>query len=195
MGTMKAERLTGQPRLGQRGKEVQSYGSLARYPLGLSDQTRAASVEALNQLLADTMALRDLYKKHHWQVSGPTFYSLHLLYDKHYGEQVDLVDALAERVQALGGVCVATAHDVAELTRVERPARGREDVPTQLSRLLEAHELVLTEARSLARAAATAGDDGTNDLVVSSIVRTNEQEVWFLAEHLVEGPLVRTTDK
>jgi starvation-inducible DNA-binding protein len=195
MGTMKAERLTAQPHLGQRGREIQSYGALARYPLGLSDQTRAESIEALNQLLADTMALRDLYKKHHWQVSGPTFYSLHLLYDKHYGEQVDLVDALAERVQALGGVAIATAHDVAQMTRVERPARGREDVPTQLSRLLEAHELILTEARSLAHAAAESGDDGTNDLVVSSIVRTNEQEVWFLSEHLVQGPLVRTNPK
>jgi starvation-inducible DNA-binding protein len=181
-----------QPHLGQRGREIQPFGTLARYPLGLSDDARAASVAGLNQLLADTMALRDLYKKHHWQVSGPTFYQLHLLFDKHFNEQVELVDTIAERIQTLGGVAIAMAHDVAEMTRIERPARGREDVPTQLSRLLEAHEVVLTFARSLARKAAELGDDGTNDLVVSDVVRGNELQVWFLAEHLVDTPLVRT---
>ncbi|AKU96963.1 Non-specific DNA-binding protein Dps / Iron-binding ferritin-like antioxidant protein / Ferroxidase [Labilithrix luteola] len=181
-----------QPRLGQRGREIQAYGTLARYPLGLTDQVRAASVERLNQLVADTITLRDLYKKNHWQVSGPTFYSLHLLYDKHAEEQSEVVDTLAERVQTLGGVTIAMAHDVAEVTKIERVARGREDVPTQLSRLLEAHEVILTEARELARIAAQGGDDGTNDIVVSDVIRTNERQVWFLAEHLVEAPLVRT---
>jgi len=180
-----------QPIYGQRAKETQPFGTLTRYPLGLSDQTRAASVEALNQLLADTAVLRDMYKKHHWQVSGPTFYSLHLLFDKHFGEQSALVDALAERVQMLGGVAIAMAHDVAETTKIERVPRGREEVPVQLSRLLEAHEVILTEARQAAKLAAANGDDGTNDLIVSDVIRTNEMQVWFLAEHLVDTPLVR----
>ena len=137
-----------QPILRQRGKETQPYGTLTRYPLGLGDDVRAASVEALNQILSDTMVLRDMYKKHHWQVSGPTFYSLHLLLDKHYEEQVELVDALAERVQTLGGIAIAMAHDVAETTKIERPPRGREEVPVQLSRLLEAHEHILVETRA-----------------------------------------------
>lgn len=197
-GGSKKNSLTGglpaaQPKLGQRGRVTQAYGTLARYPLGLSDQARSASVEALNQVLADTMALRDLYKKHHWQVSGPTFYSLHLLFDKHFGEQSELIDTIAERIQSLGGVAIAMAHDVAELTKIERPARGREDVPTQLSRLLEAHEHILTEARSMAHDASDDGDDGTNDLLVSDVIRLNELQVWFLAEHLVDAPLVVTT--
>lgn len=189
----KLERVTSraEPIVGQRGKELQAFGTLARYPLGLSDQARRASVEALNLLLADTITLRDLYKKHHWQVSGSSFYSLHLLFDKHAGEQTEVVDVLAERVQTLGGVTVAMAGDVAELTRIEKPSRGREEVPVQLSRLLEAHEHILIEARALAKQAAEAGDDGTNDLVVSQVVRLNETQVWFLAEHLVDGPLVR----
>jgi starvation-inducible DNA-binding protein len=182
---------TAQPLLGQRSREIQPYGTLARYPLALSDQARGASVEALNQMLCDVMCLRDLYKKHHWQVSGPTFYSLHLLFDKHYSEQVEIVDKLAERVQSLGGVSIAMAHDVAELTRIERPARGREEVPVQLSRLLEAHEVILTEAHDYAHRAQELGDDGTNDLLVSDVIRTNEMQVWFLAEHLVAMPLVR----
>ena len=180
-----------QPLLGQRAPEIQPYGTLAQYPIALDERVRAASIEALNQILADTMMLRDLYKKHHWQVAGHTFYQLHLLFDKHYGEQSTLVDALAERIQSLGGISVAVPHDVAEMTRIERPPRGREEVPVQLSRLLEAHELVLKEVREAAKKAAEAGDDGTNDLLVSGVIRTHEMQVWFLAEHLVDTPLVR----
>ncbi|WP_437721868.1 Dps family protein [Sorangium sp. So ce861] len=180
-----------QPILRQRAEEIQPYGALARYPLGLGDDVRAASVKALNQILSDTMVLRDMYKKHHWQVSGATFYSLHLLLDKHYEEQAKLVDDLAERVQTLGGIAIAMAHDVAEMSKIERPPRGREEVPVQISRLLEAHEQILIEAREAAGKAAQGGDDGTNDLLVSQVVRVNEMQVWFLSEHLVDTPLVR----
>ena len=144
----------------------------------------------MKTLDADTMTLRDLYKKHHWQVVGPTFYQLHLLFDKHYGEQNELVDAIAERIQVLGGVSVAMAPDVAEMTLIPRPPKGREEVPVQISRLLHAHEIVLEEARAMARKAAEQGDDGTNDLLVSSVIRTNEMQVWFVAEHVVDDPLV-----
>lgn len=181
-----------QPLVGQRAVEIQAYGSLTRYPLGLGDDVRASSVAGLNQVLADTITLRDLYKKHHWQLSGPTFYALHLLFDKHAEEQTRLVDALAERVQLLGGVAIAMGGHVAEVTRIESPPRGREEVPVQLSRLLEAHEHILIEARTLAREAARLGDDGTNDLIVSEVVRTNELQVWFVSEHLVDTPLVRS---
>ena len=180
-----------QPLLGQRAPEIQSYGTVAHYPLALDAQVRAASVEVLNQILVDTMVLRDLYKKHHWQVAGHTFYQLHLLFDKHYGEQSTLVDTLAERIQSLGGISVAMAHDVAEMTCIERPPRGREQVPVQLSRLLEAHEIIIKEVREAARQASAAGDDGTNDLLVSDVLRTHEMQVWFLAEHLVDTPLVQ----
>ena len=147
-------------------------------------------MENLNQLLADTITLRDLYKKHHWQVAGPTFYQLHLLFDKHYEQQNDLVDAIAERIQLLGGVSLAMAHDVAETTLIPRPPKGREEVPVQISRLLHAHEIVVKESRTMARLAAEGGDDGTNDLLVSEVIRRNELQVWFLAEHVVDAPTV-----
>jgi len=149
----------------------------------------------LNQLLADTMTLRDLYKKCHWQVAGPTFYQLHLLYDKHYGEQNELVDLIAERIQLLGGVSLAMAADVAETTQIERPPRGREEVPVQLSRLIDAHQIIIQQSRPLARRAAELGDDGTNDLVVSDVIRTNELQIWFLSEHLVDVPLVEAKER
>lgn len=180
------------PHANQHGGEIQKFGTVIPHlSIGLSAEVRQQITDELNLLLADTITLRDLYKKSHWQVSGPTFYQLHLLFDKHFGEQAELVDGLAERIQTLGGVSVAMAHDVAELTRLKRPPRGRQEVPIQISELLEAHEQIIVTARSLAREAAEKGDDGTNDLLVSDVVRTNELQVWFVSEHLVNMPLVR----
>ncbi len=172
-------------------REIQPFGTLKNLPIALEDNARSQSVAILNQLLADTMTLRDMYKKHHWQMSGATFYQLHLLLDKHYEEQAELVDTIAERIMALGGISIAMAPDVAETTRIPRPPKGREDVPTQLARLLEAHEIVLRQSHEGADAADESGDDGTNDLLVSNVIRTNEPQVWFIAEHLAETALVR----
>jgi starvation-inducible DNA-binding protein len=182
---------TAAPLTNQHAHEIQAFGSVVAMPIALAENTRRASVDNLNQLLADTITLRDLYKKHHWQVSGPTFYQLHLLFDKHFGEQSELIDIIAERIMMLGGVSVAMSVDVAEMTLVPRPPKGREEVPVQISRLLHAHEIVLKEARTMAQQAARDGDDGTNDVLVSNVIRTNEAQVWFIAEHLVDEPLVR----
>jgi starvation-inducible DNA-binding protein len=176
----------------QHAREIQAFGSVISMPIALAERARRASVENLNQLLADTLTLRDMYKKHHWQVSGPTFYQLHLLFDKHFNEQGELVDLIAERIMTLGGVSIAMAHDVAERTFVPRLPMGREEAPVQISRLLHAHEIILKEARTMARLAAEAGDDGTNDLLVSSMIRANELQVWFVSEHVVDTPLVRS---
>src|ERR1044072_7563113 len=183
--------ITAQPHFGQRAPEIQKYGTVNHaLPLELEEPVRLEMTEHLNQLLADTMTLRDLYKKSHWQVAGPTFYQLHLLFDKHYGEQAELVDTIAERIQLLGGLSLAMAADVAETTRIERPPRGREEVPVQLSRLLDAHQIIIRQCRELAERADKLGDDGTNDLAVSDVLRANEMQTWFISEHLVRTPLV-----
>lgn len=188
-------RISAQPRLHQKASEIQTFGTVNQLPpLELEEPVRLEMTEQLNQLLADTMTLRDLYKKSHWQVAGPTFYQLHLLFDKHFNEQVELVDAVAERIQLLGGVSLAMAADVAETTQIARPPRGREEVPAQLSRLLDAHQVIIHNCRVLARRASQLGDDGTNDLVVSEVLRTNELQVWFLSEHLVNVPLVEAEE-
>jgi starvation-inducible DNA-binding protein len=179
------------PFVNQKAHEIQAFGHVTRLPIALSQKTAEQSVENLNQVLADTITLRDLYKKHHWQVVGPTFYQLHLLLDKHYEEQNELVDTIAERIQSLGGISLAMAADVAETTIIPRPPKGREEPPVQISRLLHGHEIILEEARSMARQASAAGDDGTNDLLVSDLIRLNEKQVWFLSEHLVDVPLVK----
>jgi starvation-inducible DNA-binding protein len=177
------------PAATQHAPEMQPFGHIVKLPIGLAESVCQESVANLNQLLADTIALRDLYRKHHWQVAGPTFYALHLLFDKHHDEQHALIDAIAERIQLLGGVSVASAHDVAETTLVPRPPKGREEIGVQIARLLHAHDIVLREARAMARRAAESGDDGSNDLLVSGVIRTNELQVWFVAEHAVPMPL------
>ena len=178
-----------EPLVHQHAPEIQPYGHVIRMPIALSETACRESVEHLNQLLADTITLRDLYRKHHWQVAGPTFYQLHLLFDKHHDEQDELVDAIAERIQLLGGISVAMAADVAEMTLIPRPPKGREEVPVQVSRLLHAHEVVLKEARTMARLAAERGDDGSGDLIVSGVIRRNELQAWFVAEHVVSMSL------
>jgi len=185
-------KTSAQPLIRQRAPEIQQYGTVNHLlPLELEEPVRLEMTEQLNQLLADTMTLRDLYKKSHWQVAGSTFYQLHLLFDKHFDAQVELVDLIAERIQLLGGVSIAMAADVAEITQIERPPRGREVVSVQLSRLLEAHQTIIRETRKMAKLASELGDDGTNDLLVSDVLRTNELQVWFLSEHLVDVPLVK----
>ncbi|MEV4571214.1 DNA starvation/stationary phase protection protein [Nonomuraea sp. NPDC049419] len=192
-GSSKASKKTSsQPWLHVDGTEIQEYGTVRTWPLALSDEARNYSCGRLNQILADTQILYALYKKHHWLMRGPTFYQLHLLLDKHAKEQLELVDEIAERVQTLGGIAVGDPRHVAEITVVPRPPNGAEEVPAMLSRLVEAHETILLASRDAASRAAELGDDGTNDLLVSEVIRTGEMQVWFLVEHLVDTPLVET---
>lgn len=165
-------------------KVTQPFGTIVTMPIGLNKKVCKDSVNALNSVLADTIILRDMYKKHHWQVSGPQFYSLHLLFDKHYQEQADLVDELAERIQSLGGISVAMGPEVGAFSSITCPPKGREQPEQQIKRLLDGHEILLQGARKGAKMAQESGDDGTNDLLISDIVRTNEKQVWFLIQHI-----------
>lgn len=174
----------------QQAKEIQKFGQVVKdLPHRLNADVRSKMCAMLNQLLADSITLRDMYKKHHWQVAGPTFYQLHLLFDKHFDEQIEIVDAIGERIQLLGGVAIAMGADVAALTKLNQPPRGREEVPVQIARLLEAHRSIMEDCHSIAGAADEAGDDGTNDLVVSNVLRPNELQSWFIGQHLVKMPL------
>ena len=190
--TIKSTKVdSSEPLLHQHGHEIQTYGSLRNMPIALSPEARSESCALVNQILADTIVLYHLYKKHHWLMRGHTFYQLHLLLDKHASEQIELIDALGERVQTLGGVAIADPRHIAEVTKIKRPPNGVEEIPVMLSRLLEAHELIIGELREANDKTAANQDSGTNDLLVSQMLRTNELQVWFLAEHLVDTPLVR----
>ncbi|MFI2608917.1 Dps family protein [Kitasatospora sp. NPDC018619] len=177
-----------QPHLHRHGPELQEFGTVTQLPIALSHDARQYSAQRLNRVLADTQFLYALYKKYHWGMRGPTAYQLHLLFDKHAQEQLELIDALAERVQSLGGVAVGDPRHAALITGVPRPPDGIEGVPSMLSRLLDAHETILADVRDAAARTAELGDDGTQDLLVSQVIRTGETQVWFLAEHLVVTP-------
>jgi len=190
-GSSSRSPLSPQPRLGQQGREIQRYGELRQLPIALSAEARGESCQLLNEILADTMVLTALYKKSHWNAVGPTFYQLHLLFDKHYEEQAELVDMLAERVQMLGGISVGDPRHAAELTTIPRPPDGAEEVPVVIDRLLEAHEIILEKVRAAIDATDESGDWGSNDLLMSDCLRTNEMQVWFVSEHVVDMPLVK----
>jgi starvation-inducible DNA-binding protein len=189
-GDGNGRRTGSQPLLHQHGREIQRFGEMRLFPIALGHDARAESSQLLNRILADSIILYNLYKKHHWLMRGPTFYQLHLLLDKHAGEQLELIDLMGERVQTLGGVAVADPRHVAEITTVPRPPNGVEEVPAMLSRLLEAHQIVIEKTREAISRTADLHDDGTNDILVSEVLRTNELQVWFIAEHLVDIPLV-----
>ncbi len=171
-------------------RELQRYGSLRPMPIGLDDRVRSESIALLNYLLADNIILYNLYKKHHWLMRGHTFYQLHLLLDKHASEQLGLIDVLAERVQTLGGIAVADPRHVAELTSIERPPNGAEEVPAMLERLLDAHAIVIEKTHDAIERTEKSKDWGTNDLLMSDVLRGNELQVWFVREHLDAAPAV-----
>ena len=183
-------RISPTPRLSRPSGEVQKFGTLRLLPIALSAVARAESAQLLNRLLADTTILYALYKKHHWVVAGPTFYQLHLLFDKHAEEQLELIDLLAERVQTLGGIAVGDPRHAAELTSIERAPNGAESVADMITRTLQAHELILEGVRRGIDATEKNGDWGSNDLLMSDVLRRNELQVWFISEHVVEMPLV-----
>jgi starvation-inducible DNA-binding protein len=172
------------------GREVQPFDEMRTLPIGLDERARTESCRLLNEILADTTVLHALYKKHHWNVAGPTFYQLHLLFDKHAEEQLELVDLLAERVQTLGGIAVGDPRHAAELTTIERPPDGAEDVPAMITRLLRAHEAIIGKVRDGIEATEKTKDWGTNDILMSDVLRRHELQVWFIGEHLVDVPLI-----
>lgn len=179
-----------QPHLGQHAPETQRYGTLRLVPIALAANARAESVGVLNEILADTTILYAMYKKHHWLVAGPTFYQLHLLFDKHAEEQLELVDLLAERVQSLGGIAVGDPRHAAELTTIPRPPDGVEPVPVMIDRLLDAHETIIEKVRKGIKATEENEDYGSNDLLMGDVLRRHELQVWFISEHVVDMPLV-----
>jgi starvation-inducible DNA-binding protein len=186
----RAARVSPEPKLAKLGVEIQRFGTTRFLPIALSNEARAESCQLLNEILADSMILYALYKKHHWLVAGPTFYQLHLLFDKHAEEQTEIIDLLAERVQSLGGIAVGDPRHAAELTTIDRAPNGAEDVPAMIHRTLDAHETILEKVRDAIDKTEKNSDWGSNDLLMGDVLRRNELQVWFIAEHVVDVPLI-----
>src|SRR5579884_3755976 len=180
----------GQPLQKQRQYEVQRFEQVRSLPLGIPEDALKQNVAMLNQILADSVSLYLLYKKHHWQVSGPTFYQLHLLFDKHAAEILATIDLIGERIQMLGGVTAAMPWDIAPVAKIPHPPKGEESVPSMLANTIEAHATIIKEIRDGIELTEQNKDYGTNDLLMSDVLRMHEMHVWFISEHLVDTPLV-----
>ena len=183
-----------QPNYHPKSYELQKYGVIHAVPLGMPEETLKQNVGMLNQLLADSITLYNLYKKHHWQVTGPTFYQLHLLLDKHAGEVLETVDLIAERIQTLGGVTTGMPWEVAETTKVEHPPTGEEDIPAMLARTVNAHATIIKTIRDGIEQTDENKDYATNDLLSSRVLPLHELQVWFVSQHLVNTPIVDSSD-
>ena len=186
----RSSRVSPDPRMDASAPQIQAFGTLRSLPIGLPDKARTSSCTALNEILADSMVLYALYKKHHWLVAGPTFYQLHLLFDKHAEEQIEIIDLLAERVQSLGGIAVGDPRHAAELTTIPRPPDGAEEVQVMIDRTLRAHETIIKKVRAAIKTTEESEDWGSNDVLMSDVLRRHDLQVWFLAEHVVDVPLV-----
>lgn len=186
----RSQRLSPEPRLAPLGVEIQRFGTTRLLPIALAREARSDSCRLLNEILADSMVLYALYKKHHWLVAGPTFYQLHLLFDKHAEEQLEIVDLVAERIQSLGGIAVGDPRQAAELTTIPRPPDGAEEVAAMIHRTLDAHETIIEKVRDAIEATEESADWGSNDILMSDVLRRHELQVWFVAQHAVDVPLV-----
>ena len=184
-----------QPNYHPKSYELQRYGSIHTVPLGMPEETLKQNVGMLNQLLADSITMYNLYKKHHWQVTGPTFYQLHLLLDKHADEVLETVDAIAERIQTLGGVTTGMPFEVAEMTKIEHPPTGQEDIPAMLARTVNAHATIIKTIRDGIEQSDDNKDYTTNDLLSSRVLPMHELQVWFVSQHLVNTPIVDNTQE
>jgi starvation-inducible DNA-binding protein len=188
--TTRRRRVSPDPRLGVSEPEIQRFGAMRSLPIGLAETAREQSCSALTGILADSMILYAMYKKHHWNVAGPTFYQLHLLFDKHAEEQTELIDLLAERIQSLGGIAVGDPRHAAELTTIPRPPDGAETVAAMIDRTLRAHKSIIGKVREAIETTESSGDWGSNDLLMGDVLRRHELQVWFLSEHVVDVPLI-----
>ena len=179
------------PVMDAKAPTLQAFGELRSLPIALPGKAKTSSCTLLNEILADSMILYALYKKHHWLVAGPTFYQLHLLFDKHAEEQLAIIDVLAERVQSLGGIAVGDPRHAAELTTIERAPDGAEEVSVMIDRTLRAHETIIGKVRKGIKTTETSEDWGSNDVLMGDVLRVHELQVWFLSEHVVDVPVIR----
>lgn len=134
---------------------------------------------AFAQLQAETEMLCNLYARLQKQVAGSCLYELHLLFRKHGNEQRLASAALAAHA---GGEVLSVSPPLDG--RVNLPLRGRQGLPARIERLLELHESILTLAHRVADDADLRGDRATRKLIVGSVVRPNEFQVWCLLEQM-----------
>jgi starvation-inducible DNA-binding protein len=151
--------------------------------IDLRDNVRSQMIALLNQHLADIFDLYSQTKQAHWNVKGPQFYSLHLLFDSLAEQIFPYVDTLAERVTALGGAARGTVQLASAASRLAEFPPGGVDGSQSVAELAQRYAQVGASARAAIDTAARAGDQGTSDLFIE-IVRDLDKALWFLEAHV-----------
>jgi starvation-inducible DNA-binding protein len=157
-------------------------------PITPSTGDRATNRETgmlLNELLAHSIRLRDLYKKARWQTADFQFRQLHLMFETHYKEQLRLVDVLVDRIRMLGSAGRVFAGVFLQDIRFSDVCRGRPAIVRILRDLIDAHELALGAARSGAQHDVEDNPCPMRDFAVGQVVLTNDLQIWSIAEQLM----------
>lgn len=150
--------------------------------IGIDEKTREEIGEGLSRLLADTYSLYLQTHNFHWNVTGPFFQQLHLLFEEHYTELATAVDDIAERIRALGVLAPGTYQEFAELSSIKE-VKGDISAEEMLERLVDSHETVVRVARKVLETAQKADDESSASLVGDRLV-VHEKTAWMLRSHL-----------
>ncbi len=153
--------------------------------IGIAEADRKQVADGLARLLADTYTLYLKSHGYHWNVSGPHFRSLHLMFEEHYMELRDAVDVIAERILALGYPAPASYAELGRLSSVADD-EGAPAAMDMVRRLVEGHEAVIRTAREVVHMAEAAGDVATADLATGR-VEIHEKTAWMLRATAQEG--------
>lgn len=150
--------------------------------IGISNDDRHKIADGLSRLLADTYTLYLKTHNYHWNVEGPLFNTLHLMFEDHYTEMAAAVDELAERIRALGVKAPGSYTAYAELADVKE-AVGGESAEEMIRELVLGQETVARTARAAFKAAQSASDEPTADLLTQRM-QIHEKNAWMLRSML-----------
>lgn len=146
---------------------------------GLDQNARGAVSDALNGVLADTYVLYQKTHAYHWNVTGPQFHTLHVMFEEQYREMWAALDEIAERVRALGAYAPASARVFASLSSIESADETPPRAEAMVKNLLDGHETLIRRARKALETAGEANDVASEDLLTVRI-QTHEKTAWML---------------
>lgn len=166
-------------------KETSAQPAHYRIDIGISEGHRKTISAGLSKLLADTYTVYLMTHNFHWNVKGPMFQTLHLMFETQYNELALAVDLIAERIRSLGFAAPGTYAEFSKLTSIKEPASGDIAAKEMIRKLVEGQEAVIRTARSLFPAAEKVGDEATCDLLTQRI-QLHEKTAWMLRSLLEE---------
>jgi len=146
--------------------------------IGIDEKSRKQVADGLSRLLADTYTLYLMTHNFHWNVTGPMFQTLHLMFETQYNELWLATDTVAERIRALGFTAPATYSEFAKRTSIAEP-NGIPEATAMVRQLVEGHETVIRTAREILSEAEKANDQVTVDLLTQRL-QTHEKTAWML---------------